>query len=1169
MRLYLPIFLLVLVAMVVFLPISGGWLSNRAEREIRKRIGLDVGIEHLELTIASAFVEAEGIAIRGDDPNSPPFRVGRLRLDGSLSALLGGGNRWPESIHVDNVAPVQLVRAEQGLYRLEGPAETLLHELTSSPMRQPGTPKPAADTGATPPRAGRIAHTPEIVIRGVPVEIEPPAPNLPPMRIMIEEVVMEERTGENAPIRMTLRGIATADSIEKFFLRALYFPSERRLAVEGDLSGLAIPFTIPGLDRFMARGRNLSVEIDVQAPTDGPILAGATARAAQSEVARQKLGGERWTDEQLEARLRVSFDPGTNLLVVDQASLLGEQVDVRVAGSATLSGDVPGEVRLRVLRLPAAAVALGRTELAERRAIAIDATSDTTPTLRLELDVAGNLAQPESLRGSGSLRVAGWTLQAPEVPAPLEITDINLVGSPDEITLRSVKLEIGGLALEARGIIPVLRDGGTPRWGSISVEAQGDAESAVEMLEGAGLLPDDLSYLRAPVSLTAAIPVRLAAGAGGTMDVQTDLPKASASFLWREGELGLRRFTDPVVLRPGSLRYRDGVLNLQRLRAAFEGLEANINGTLSGDLTNPTLETVDFEGGIILSGPMEQALFLLQRGVSIPSLPDDLSGDFQLDLRVAAEGNNLLEPKYRLRLLLDQVQATIATPHRTVPLRDVSAEIVVDNQAAQLRRLQWRVVDMQYGTSSGELSASLTDQRLRVDGSVRTRLEYLPALLPKDLNELVMEGLLPASGWGVITPTQPLPQEPDLIRRWIAYLKAEKPTIGPGDDRRLNANWEIVYRQQEPVTVFPRDFPVRMENMRGNARFTPEGIRITDALIDVGTAKDVQGSALIQLQRPTKITFDARANALDVNEWLDGWGERPWASAPVSFEPRWKTIPTSYQFVDINGRITTNSLKFLQFTAENTASDFHFEAWSRDPARLDLRNLTSRMYGGGATADLSFVFPRGERPILDLQARYNGVEIDGFLDQLLERDQSLDGLLTGRMTFKGQLLNYPTYEGEGEFRVEQSSVIGKTLFPYARDLLSFASRTGGRDSRITGKGYMREEKVHFTELFIFNPNINLTADGYVDFRAALFFDVTASVISKRLKEIPLISIIGQAVDFLGNEVVTYRVRGTLKDPQYYPIPTLMTRLETLRRILQVDTQGQSPAGSPAPSRTRP
>jgi hypothetical protein len=330
---------------------------------------------------------------------------------------------------------------------------------------------------------------------------------------------------------------------------------------------------------------------------------------------------------------------------------------------------------------------------------------------------------------------------------------------------------------------------------------------------------------------------------------------------------------------------------------------------------------------------------------------------------------------------------------------------------------------------------------------------------------------------------------------------------------------------------------------------TGEGITFTDVQADIGSARDARISGRVRIGKPTQVEFNADIDHLNINEWLEGWGRRPWASKPVSYRPRWRSNPDPVPFVRVVGNITAGSVDFLQYKGDRTSAQLEVQAWSRQPVYMWLRGLEVNAYGGsGYTEQMSFVFPPGENAWLETDATIRGADLKGFMDHLYERPQAMDGTISANLRFKGQLLNYPTYEGEANYVVLDSSVVGSVFLAYWKELLQGGSQVGSKDSTIDGQVSMADQRVNFIGLNIVSPIVNITADGHVDFRGRLNFDITASVISKRLRTIPVISLVGDLWDFVGRQIISYRLEGTLKNPRYYAVPTVVNKLQDLRRL---------------------
>lgn len=1141
-RFYLPAVVVLLGAMVMFLPLSAGWMGRRAEREIKKRLGVDVRIERLEVTLAAAEMEAIGVTLSGR-AGEAPFRLERVKMEGALGSLLAGDEKWPSLVTIEGVTPVLLERNQEGLYELRGGFRTLLEQVEVV-LAKPAVTKPGGNGGTSGgPKGG---STPRVVIRNLPISIDPLRADLPSVVITMDEIALAERFTKASPFRVSLGGIAMADSLENFSLQAVCFPEEKRLAVDGDLSGVALPFEIPTLGPFIGRVKDLTIDFN-GGEFGGNLRGSLQATAGFFEVAQSEPGGARWEDEPLVIRLQCEYSPSTRELHVGQLALSSAEVGAALSGSVRLEGELPGEVKLRVDRLPKGALALARTELTDRLGLVVSAV-DTSQTLELDAQARGPFSRPRELDSHLGVRLGGWSISTPALQEPLILRNLDATVSNSEARVRDLAFEIGGMRFFVKGAAPVNGAGGEAE-GAVMLTGEGDAEAVFDMLARRGVLPAEFSYLRAPISLEATLPVVVTRGAVRP-EVVARPEEASGSLAWKSGELGLKSMPDPIRLEPGAIVYKDRQFNLQRIMAQTRQVTIKADGKVGGIGPGMKGEAIAFSGTVVSTGEMDDLVYLLGRHVRLPNLPRDIAGDYQLEVSADGSTANPAAINYQARLLVDKGSALVDTPSKQVQVTAFSTDITLDRDTLMIRRGAFVMPDKELGDTQVEFSVAVGRATAKADVRVHTRLEVLPGLLPKDLKDMYMVGPLPVSGWATLTPREPLPAELDVTRGWLALLGKEGVTVGIEEGDDLRADFEFVNGQEGPVEFFPREFPVRISNIRGTARFTPQGIIMKSMLADVGSAKDIEFDGSVRLGRPVRITFTAGVKALDLNEWTDGWGEREWASYSASFEPRWKSIPDPYQMAVVDGSIKTESLKFMTYTGANFAGDLHFESWSRIPNTMTIRNLKGELYKGRGNGELDFQFPDGERGIMKCTARFDKCDLNGFMNDLYERPQSMDGVITGDLEFDGQLLNYPTYRGNARYEIERSSVVGTVFLQYLREVFQFSSTTGGRDTRLHGTVRMFDEKVFFPDLVILNPGINLTADGHVDFRGRLFFDVTASVIAKRLQEIPFIRLIGNVVDLVGNQIVSYQVRGTLKEPTYSPVFTPMARLETMREAMK-------------------
>ncbi|MCC6547895.1 hypothetical protein IT570_12085 [Candidatus Sumerlaeota bacterium] len=1190
LRVYLPLIFLIFMAMVIFLPLSAGWMARRAEREILKRTGLKVKIDQMEVTIAEGRVvigsarakpggarSGGGLLIEGS-PDAPPFRVERVELEGSFASLLGGNESWPSKVTVDGLPPVLLEKNKEGSYELEGAFRGLLDRLHAMEKKEKeATGKDVADDEELSPRG--IGHTPRIVVRSLPIAIDPIRKDLPAVSMTLDRVELDQRPAANSPFRAKIDGIAMADSLERFSLNAIYLPSENRAGLQGKLSGVSVPFHVRPLGGFTGRVKNLAIDVNGRVAEGGKIEASLNAVAGHLEIAQDRLGGERWEDEPVEVRIRGEFNPREQELKVAQLSLSSAGAKFDLNGAVALKGDLPGEAHMQVDRMPRAALALLQNELTERMNITIDAT-DTSPTLQLEGSTQGDFARPETLNSFASVHAEGWTINAPAMPAPVVVRTLNMMASRDDLEIRDVHVDFSGMKIQVKGAIPICNSD-VDKVGEVTLTAEGNTETIFDFLSRKGLTPPEINYARLPASMVVRAQGRIECD-NSTMStaMKPRIDGLEGSLTWKQGEIGLRDFTEPIRLEPGRIVYDNSDLALERFSASAQHISVKADGKVSNlplpmrpSTTKPVIE-----GTVSSAGDIPDLVALLNRHLALPSLPRDLAGQYQLTLSGKADTAALSKTDYTLRLLLDKVSATVDTPSRPVRVADFSADMNLNRDVMEVRRSNLRIHDEETGDTTLDLKLSADRTAVRVDGDARTKLEMLPSLLPRDLKDMYMKGTLPANGWARFTPRRPLDPDKSLVEAWVGFLKTPGLSVDVKGEPDLLVDFELANKQEEPVEIFPRDFPVRISNIRGSARFTPEGIILREVRADFGSAKDVLTSGTVKLGRPVIVDFSADIDQLDANEWMTGWGEREWAAYSASFEPRWKSIPEPYQTAIVNARIRTNRVHFLRYDGDKVSANLHFESWSRIPDPLNITEIEGFMYGGPSKGDLKFeLLDHGEAPRVTFNGEFNRVDLKPFMDALYERDQKMDGLITAQTGFSGQLMNYPTYKGEGKYTIERSSVIGNVILDYARGMLELTSTQGLNTSTIIGTVSMYDQKVFLPNVVIRNPNINLTADGYLDFRGRLFFDVTASVLAKQLQNIPLIRIIGNAIDVVGNQIVSYELRGTLKDPRYRAVLTPVGRLMSIREVLKEsqkevilpEQEQMLPAPVPATTQTSP
>src|SRR5690606_9677589 len=124
-------------------------------------------------------------------------------------------------------------------------------------------------------------------------------------------------------------------TVEKFLLTADVMPNRRRLDMVGEVSSLALPFSIPGLGEFETSASDIVLEMDAGIDRDGIVEGRLSAKAGVFQLERLRTGGERWRDEALDLSIRFRYDPATMTIEVRQFSARGQELDIAADGTIT------------------------------------------------------------------------------------------------------------------------------------------------------------------------------------------------------------------------------------------------------------------------------------------------------------------------------------------------------------------------------------------------------------------------------------------------------------------------------------------------------------------------------------------------------------------------------------------------------------------------------------------------------------------------------------------------------------------------------------------------------------------------------------------------------------------------------------------------------------------
>jgi hypothetical protein len=1152
-RVYLPAVIILTFVMVVMLPLSAGWMTRKLESEIATRTGLRVDVERVRLVIARGEVTLFGISIPGKNAGDIPFEIRSIRLSGSPGNMIAGDGTWPELVEIEAPSEIEIRHDPSGALRLASGAATLQSAIES--LTRATTPVTSAASGAPAGPPTGIPRSPRIVVRELAVRAEPPSPTLPELRVFSRLVELDARGATDSPVFFKASGIVEADASETWALDVTYHPGTRTVTLRSDLGGVGLPVLIPGLGGVKGRLQGVRLSASGRAPmTDEEAWDfSAEVGATRFELKEDRVGGEQWDDRNLLVYAKATFNPTTNVLSVPDVRIVGDQISVSADGRIGFTEKLPGSIAANIREVPAPALRVLRSHFLGSSGYSVEPT-ETSPTLSLSISAAGNFLEVANLEASAALEMAGWSVRERDWPAPLLIKRGRLVFSPKEFRAEDFEVGFGSLNARLRATLPITHPGETQTTGTLEITADGDASTILSMTQRFGIIPREIASMDFPVTagITADIGAMVRTPDANKSPIDLNFNLRDASLLWGRGSVLLYRASEPIVVDPGELRYDGDALLLRRLTATVKDTRLLANAELRGA---PISSLGEEKGPVTLSlraeadGTAEELVDVLSRVVHVPFAPDTIAGRYHAEADGTWRSDSPMTPEYEVRLTLSEAQGRIPLEPNALDVRNGSLDIVVTTSTIQLRRLTADVIDGFTPGSKIDLRGGADDTAISLSGNVRTWFEILFVILPYDLVDLVASGPLPADLEARLESNGPLDEAPDVLRRWISTLRTRGNLISVKREAPLRLTYAANYRQEKPISFYARDFPMPIENIRGNATANEEGIFFNNILADCGPSKDMKVSGQIYIAAMTRIVFDAEMDFLDINRWLDGWETLPVAARPYVHTSRRAPSTLPRLMVVLDGKIRAKKTEFLNFKGQNTSGAIRYEAWRNRNNVFSMSDLTTNAYGGSGWANGTFTFQGEKKPVLmDLRGGMKKFDVRTFMTDLRGVQEEMDGVVSGKMNFRCGLKAQETYEGEGDYLVEESSFVGGHIFKSVRGVLNLASDTEGKDTTMRGTLKVARREVLLPDLVVTSPAVTLYAEGKVTFDALLDFAVTATVVSKRFKGVPIIGGALGVLDKLGNFLVSFRIAGSIQEPKVSTVPLMMDRIGLMNRV---------------------
>lgn len=1158
-RVYLPIVIVLLVAMVAWLPLSSPWLARRIESELLKRTGVVVRVESARVRLIAGEVILRGVALPATQPDEQPFAIREVKLTGPLGELLAGDGGWPSDVEILSLPMLEL-DARDGRLVEKGALRTL-RRVIQAPRKPTARTSPTVAGGDSATRASvfdaLLVRTPRLLVRNVVVEIDAPEGLTPePVSIVLRSIDAAARPDPGDPFTVRFQGTAFAGLAEAFSGQATLDPIDHHADTSLELGGLKRDFTIPGFGDVHAELRGLRVDVKARHNAAGDWPLELEASADEFELSESRAGGEQWIERDLSVAAIATLSADGRGVRDARVGVNASQLDVRANGSLGIDGAaLPGLATVEVRELPAPLLALGQ-RMARSEGVDIVAREDAR--LRIDLRAEGDFARLETTNPRGSLEMSGWQVVAPRVAHPVTIGELRATISPEAVEIQRLEVAMQDLRGGGTAFVPLLTDDDAPASATIAIEVRGPATAIGDVARSLDVMPREVESIAAPLTMALRGEALLepVPGVAFLPRLSSAPPTIAGTVAWGDGTVALRDVAGTIALAPGKVAYADGAVSLSNLNARLGELQLNVDAGLLGidPWRDKPLEGAVVEGSVIAQGPVREALALVAGRVALPMARDDVDGVVRVQVAGRAPLGAMGASDYEARVTMTDGRVMVRTRDGSFKVDQLALDVLIGNEVVDIRTLDARVAEMTAVRASGEV----TRERIAVDFDVDGAIKVAEAISPRDLNEMVLDGQARGKGWARVLVAKPLPATGHVIGDWVAaFSRPAEYRFGamPDHDLRLDLDARLV--PGEGATVFHRDLPWPITNIRGDVRADETGFQIHGVKASFGNAHDVDiKSGRVKLGHmglPIEIEFAAHIPDIDTNEWLEGWGTRPWAERPhIETRPsRWKPTPGGFVMTTIKADLVMASTRFLSVRGNDARLRFEYDVWRGHNNELRVSLPSARVYGGRVydlTAGLAF--PKGRNaPVIDAIGYAENVQMQEFLTDLRKQPDPFVGLFTGHASLKGVLTDKATWTGEGVYNVTDSRFLGEQALVALSKTMNLGRDAASAPTRWQGTSSWKERRVSFPDMVIENASVRLRAKGDIDFKGALDFIVTVQLLGNRLEGLWLIGRMAPLVNDLTDFLVSMRLRGTLWEPQVMTVPLNLDQAIFFRDVI--------------------
>lgn len=1126
-RIYVPLIVLLLLTMIVMLPIRGGWLARFIERQVKAKTQVELSIQSAELHLIEGSITLQGLTLKPGS-GEKDISVERISLSGTLADLMAGDGRYPRLVEVNYGTPLLIDRTKDG-FEFDSALRVLIHTIQESQKKPADSP-----TGS--------GRTPEVVLRNIPITFNNQR-NHNTITAHVTTIEIQERSNKNAPVDVAVEGLINDPLPEAFDLAVKYLPETGSLDATFQLDGLEQlipmnPSSKLGPDPLVElNAEGIQLDISVLGLNLDSFQLRADLLVDKLQTRHMVPGGRRWNQSNVALDIRSTLSKVGNPVQEWTASLTTPLLEVAADGRFNPDEKWVGQAAMQIRKTPPILWAIMNEQLAIK-GLGLDET--TSPTVSLSLTAAGDFTQPRTLDVDAETTLRRLRLNSLTQPYALQVDSLTILGNLEKITISNLSGNFSdrvefSLAASLQNFMTE-----EPQFTLERLILNGDpGNSLIELRELIPQLNKVLS-LSVPlqVALTGNFPL-LQRPEGWRVNWFSDKTEFDGSLKWDASQLKITETNQPISFEPGQFRFTENTATLTTLQARVGevDLAANVNiNSQSGRWITDAVYTTR----LTVSGTIRSILDLVQEQTTLPFAVTDYTGELATTVDVKGSIATLLNPDYTLSATLRKFTGRIPLPYSELNIKEGELDLNVTRDRISITQLRGIANDSLH---LGKASIDVTREIATIEFELMAPLEEIAHLLAHETMDMFMKGNMSSTLKASLKPVLPLPEGDSVLESWAAGFKtAPKPLLSLAPDAPFALEVAGQVTPLPVISVFHRDMPHPIENIRGGVTVDHRGFEFKDVVADLGNTHDARLNGRVNLGHyggGVVIKMDVKANKLDFNEWFSGWGRRDYARREFvepSYDVEQNRPEKLITELDIDLHLRETAL--LSVRGQDLDAHVRYEAYRKQDNKLFATLKDAVVYGGRLEGDAEFVLPKSRERLTSFKTTLipQEVEMRNYLMDLLKGENYPRGKVTGRAYLAGEIGDYNTWEGEAEFRATKSRFIGEQSFVLLNNFLNLADKEKEADTIISGNCVARNQVISFPAIRVESSEIRMLTSGTVGFNGMTDFLVTVDLYRNQLGNIPLISELNTFLNRLRNSLVSFRVSGKIGHQKVEPVP---------------------------------